>query len=477
MSTDPTDPADTEDVTKVAAPTTTAMTTITTKGLREIAAERGWWMRRESSNPPAAQSKRRMATHLLLDGGRLQIPDVDADAFLNEYALVVARSFAKPPKCPKPACVELRTPVFRMFMDVDARVRSDQGAGDVDWDRLWQDIFDASAAFFVDATRMVICEAPVKMEPTAKKYGIHVVWPEVFVTPSIAMGFRAVLLNALQEHDPLFVNAWEDVLDKCVYAANGLRMPWSIKGRGDTRAYQPTKTVSAKGIEHVAMDSRDSDMLTRVRGWMRELTVRAPGKTTPSALCPGITLRAPELKENRHPNHSELSFPGSTRRHVDEFATELALIDEAIPREFKPQTITSVFVTTHSVMLRSTSQYCRNLGRRHKSNTVYFAVTNKGVTQRCFCRCETTEGRKYGMCKDYESEPFDDVPSAAINAFLHAAKDVDVSAKSQQAVQRLTSDLSMPSTKRKAAASAGLQAVLQKTVFHSGKTGKTKKKF
>jgi hypothetical protein len=68
-------------------------------------------------------------------------------------------------------------------------------------------------------------------------------------------------------------------------------------------------------------------------------------------------------------------------------------------------------------MLSSTSRWCGNLGRQHRSNTVYFVVTRKGVHQRCYCRCDTLEGRKYGLCKDYHSDTWP-VPAAALAALF-----------------------------------------------------------
>jgi hypothetical protein len=52
---------------------------------------------------------------------------------------------------------------------------------------------------------------------------------------------------------------------------------------------------------------------------------------------------------------------------------------------------------------RSTSHFCLNLGRRHRSNNVYFLFTSRGAYQMCFCRCETIEGRKNGLCSDFHS--------------------------------------------------------------------------
>lgn len=68
-------------------------------------------------------------------------------------------------------------------------------------------------------------------------------------------------------------------------------------------------------------------------------------------------------------------------------------------------------------MLRSTSRWCGNIGRAHNSNNVYFQLTRAGVCQRCYCRCDTTEGRRHGLCKDYSSAVWP-VPERVIDAFF-----------------------------------------------------------
>jgi hypothetical protein len=49
------------------------------------------------------------------------------------------------------------------------------------------------------------------------------------------------------------------------------------------------------------------------------------------------------------------------------------------------------------------SNFCLNLNADHKSNTIYFYVTVKGISQKCWCRCQTTEGRRHGLCKEWQS--------------------------------------------------------------------------
>jgi Herpesviridae UL52/UL70 DNA primase len=365
--------------------------------LKDVLQANGWWLKRG-----VGQSTRK-PTHLLLDGGRAHVPDESDGQFLNEYVLVLARNPGDPP-----AVVELRTPVFRMFMDVDAKLRH---GSTCDFRALWEVIFRESARFFAEVPRLVICTAPVKTDGEIDKHGAHLIWPEVWVKDSVAMAFRDALIPALREvfGDDVFANAWEDIVDACVYKANGLRMPWSVKGRGEGRPYVPTLVVTADGATEVPPVTG----VTALRTWVHDLSIRGHGKT-PSALQEHVVVPASP------PRGASRGGGGGTTQPLEEYEHILPLVDAALPPEFKPQRFTGLFRTPNSVMLRSTSHYCRNLGRAHKSNTVFFVVSRQGVSQKCFCRCETTEGRQYGLCGNFESESFP-LPAEAIEALLGAA--------------------------------------------------------
>lgn len=365
--------------------------------MRDVLQTNGWWLKRG-----VGQSIAKKPTHLLLDGGRAHVPEGSEGQFLNEYVLVLARNAASPP-----AVVELRTPVFRMFMDIDAKLPL---GTDCDFQALWAAIYTASADFFAEAPRMVVCTAPVKTDVEIAKHGAHLIWPEVWVRAEVAMAFRDTLIPVLRGAfgDALFANAWEDIVDACVYKANGLRMPWSVKGHGEGRPYTPAWEVTEGGANAVPQVTG----VTALRTWVHDLSIRGHGKT-PSPLQEHVVV--PEA-----PLATSSGSGRGTSQPLEAYAHVLPLVDDALPPEFKPQRFTGLFRTPHSVMLRSTSHFCRNLGRAHRSNTVFFVVHRDGVSQKCFCRCETTEERKFGMCRDYESEAFA-LPKEAIDALLGAA--------------------------------------------------------
>ncbi len=412
--------------------------------MRDVLQANGWWLKRG-----VGQSVTKKATHLLLDGGRAHVPEGSEGQFLNEYVLVLTRNPTSPP-----AVVELRTPVFRMFMDVDAKLPAGTVA---DFDALWKAIYDVSADFFAEVPRMVVCTAPVKTDGDTAKHGAHLIWPEVWVRAEVALAFRDVLVPALRETfgDALFANGWEDIVDACVYKANGLRMPWSVKAHGEGRPYTPACEVTAAGVEAIPTVTG----VTALRTWVHDLSIRGHGKA-PSALQPHIHVAQASPTRRKG---------GGASQPLDAYANVLPLVDAALPPEYKPQKFTGLFRTPHTVMLRSTSHFCRNLGRAHKSNTVYFVVSTDGVRQKCFCRCETTDERKYGMCKDYESELFD-LSKEAIETLLAAA----AAAAPLRGTLVDQNVASLPSEKSKSLNS--LDALLSLGVKSRGKGAKRSKK-
>jgi hypothetical protein len=311
-----------------------------------------------------------------------------------------------------------------MFMDVDAKLPLN---GAFDFPALWSSIFAASKDFFLEAPRMIVCTAPVKTEPDAAKYGAHVIWPAAFVTAETALAFRDKLIPALREEfgDELFVNPWEDVIDACVYRANGLRMPWSVKGPGDNRPYTPTMEISVDGGICIVPDVTG---VSALRKWVHDLSIRAHGKVV-SPLQEGIVVPQAAKKT---------SGGGGRNQSLDAFQHVLPVVEEALPLEYKPQTFTGLFRTPYSVMLRSTSKYCRSVGREHTSSTVFFVIHRHGITQKCFCQKES--------CKDYESAVFD-LNQDVIDIFLGAAAAAGACVASKVSVETVA----LPSQKSKSA--------------------------
>jgi hypothetical protein len=73
-------------------------------------------------------------------------------------------------------------------------------------------------------------------------------------------------------------------------------------------------------------------------------------------------------------------------------------------------------------LARTDSSFCMNKSGEHNHNNIYFLINSKGLYQKCFCRCPTTAGRKYGPCSKYRSSPYAMPPLVRKELFpkLHA---------------------------------------------------------
>lgn len=353
---------------------------------------RGYWVR------PGPQPQ--TATHLLLDGGKLCVPDESHAAFINAYAASLVR-------CPerRPCVVELRTPVFKMFVDLDTRfgsVEEAERARRTGMEDLVRALTGQVCSVTKEAARALVCacNVPKREEAGTWKLGFHVVWPDVLVTPEAALRLLEVFSEQLpppQEYS--LVETWGTILDKSVYKGNGLRMPWSAKGRGDGRFYELAFVL---GDEYRRVGPMGT--VSELRDAVRALSIRTFG------VAPTIDVQSTSQDSQRE------TLP-TTHHHVSAYSDVLDKVAGVLPVQFLGQKFTGIIATEHCFMLRSTARYCINLGRAHRTNNVYFMLTKRGVCQRCYCRCETTEGRKYGMCKDFTSEYWT-VPTDVLRAFF-----------------------------------------------------------
>ena len=98
-------------------------------------------------------------------------------------------------------------------------------------------------------------------------------------------------------------------------------------------------------------------------------------------------------------------------RDSDKWVTISALIKRLNPVYVSVE-ITAIYklkrrVTTYKAFVSGKgSGFCSNYGRDHRSAKVYFEICQRGITQLCWCRCDTEDGRIAGRCRSYKSEPF-----------------------------------------------------------------------
>jgi hypothetical protein len=318
-------------------------------------------------------------THLLLNGGRLYVPDTQHTTFLNEYSNAIARGETQ-------YVVEAKSPIFRLFIDFDFKPIPSQ------------DIMDAAvksacsiAGYYFDvASRAVVLKKTVSSED---KIGVHVTWDSVYVDVKTAMSYRNHLVRKLEDACPDV--DWKDIVDAAVYrvAAGSLRMPWSSKTNAPG-VYVPMSTCDSSGI---LKDVGEITTASQIRDWVRATCIRTPGES-PTKTC---IVTSDDFEEDK---------PTTTTTHanVAEYTTVLEQFQSTLPEAYKDQKFTGMHrVGDTCVVLRSNSKKCGNKGyKEHHTNTVYFVLLKKGYAyQRCYCRKDVV--REGGVtCAEYVGQPW-----------------------------------------------------------------------
>ena len=382
------------------------------------------------------------STHYLLNGGKLNVPVASNDSFLN----LVGDALEKKENV---YVVELKTRVFPMFMDVDLYVHD----GEDNLSSILAFIHSRVCAFFgreVPNNICISCTAEPKQQTKngklCTKYGTHLHWPNVRVSSNEALYVRQLVVQDLTrkfgERD--VVNTWEDVVDKCVFERNGLRLVGSRKAAGctlcrnfrdcckhatfwemcDSCIQDQSRRVKCKkcggrsskagtgyidegrpySVANVYLpDGRnDDDMLHRLLSDPHELvkltSIRCPD-TVPTKKVPLNLLQiSPRVKSIR--KRCRTIPPADLCNHADELA---AFIEESMPHN--PQVdVKNMRFEGDCILVQSFSRYCDNIGMEHRSNRVWFIVRREGVSQRCHCKCDTTEGRKAGRCDRFKGD-------------------------------------------------------------------------
>ena len=160
-------------------------------------------------------------THVLMDGGILQVPWEQLDEFYTEYIHAIRTG-------QKLYIVEQKTEVFKFFVDLDYKSEKALSVEEI------REL--ACLMSQVVSGRCRIARAPPRRVGELIKSGVHFHWPDVFVTKKEALALRTRILLELPE-DP----EWSQRIDASVYGGSGLRMLWSHKKEKgeDTDPYVP----------------------------------------------------------------------------------------------------------------------------------------------------------------------------------------------------------------------------------------------
>lgn len=400
----------------------------------------------------------RPVTHLLLDGGKITVPPNREDEFLLKYAECMHRGSPL-------FLVETKTPIYKYMMDLDFAAAKVTGEDEIE--KVVKVVHATVALYFPTLTdsqrRMVVCRTDnkniTKDGVKLVKTGIHLIWPEILVDSPLALTVRGGVIYRLTEEFGVRenTNPWCDVVDRCVYVGNGLRMVGSRKmsncpkcrnrpkkksscqectrtGKKDEgRVYLPT--VVLQGIDSLP-NQEAYRQLDDIHTLVKQLSIRTTAEAPLAVTLPewselvvgtdedlydtqgkdgrrqGQKRRRKAEKANsdkrtrleedvigKHKNCNILDGLAKTDRRHKAVA---AFIKKTFPN--MPE-VTQVHPTRTGdyYLARSSSQYCMNKADYHNNTNVYFYIDRNGVRQKCFCTCAVN--RAFGPCSKYASDP------------------------------------------------------------------------
>lgn len=349
-------------------------------------------------------------THLLLDGGKVYLPENMEKEFLENYSEELRKKS-------KLYYVETRSKVFKYMIDLD--IGDDHYWTNLEIIDIVKFVNEIINQFYDSKFTVICCTAPPKNKGKLIGTGIHLIWPKLFVTTEIAIMFRNAILEKINNDDPSIKfakrdlniqNSWEDAFDGVIYTRNGYRMVGSDKLNPKTRVpenrlYKPLYAIDGNSLERKEyIDRLNNDPFFLMLETSIRYIPETFRKVYPNGMKPkkipdwaSDNIKNPIKRENVK---ISLDSGGEQyavieyfiRKQIPEYSREKKLI-----RDIRENPDGSLYVS-------SDSKYCMNIGKEHNSCGIYFHITREGVFQKCFCPCDNLRGRKHGYCKDYTSE-------------------------------------------------------------------------
>ena len=335
-------------------------------------------------------------THLCLDGGKLSIPNNLIPNFFELYQKGIKNN-------EKYFLCETPTQVSKMFCDFD--FLEDHEIKIEKLKEIVQILHNTIEEYYGDSFPIILCVSPSKEVTKNKKKliktGVHLIWKELTVTLDQAYDISKLFIDKLNTHDNSY--KWKDIIDEQVYTS-GLRMIDSLKvskkrkkneeGKmevinvEENRAYKPVWIYPEEEIKD---------------NMMNECSIKTYFNEEP--LFPLLDIPHHERKKTKRTNKKNNKV--ETNIHNDNILDRVEqFIRQQTIKEWD-QPLKSLKKQNNFYIAKSDSGFCLNIMREHNSAGIYFYITESGLAQRCFCKCNTIEGRKSGeVCSKFKSKNF-----------------------------------------------------------------------
>lgn len=409
----------------------------------------------------------KLRTHNLMDGGELSIPESEYDNFLKICSECICGN-------EKLYLVEQRShPFYKCFFDFDVflyEIIDDTTKFYLSISKLLvsciNELFEDSVGHFEIFCSVANVKQARKNQKDCHKYGVHFTIPSLIVDKEKMTKIREAVVQKFENNlDKDGPTTWAEDIDRIVYESTGFRMNFSRKGGkckcsqkqrdlcekcegtgkiDEGRPYIPFLTIDNNYSYTLCQKDLEFDFIydnmknTSIRvnsiqkaslvefnkslpSWFEDVTAHSlfhmPDGLITSPYKKLKTSEGLHSVESKLENKINLSLQDT---HYFNIWFESLCNKSQLPKQYKGIDVTDIFSFTNNnvrsnIIARIDSQYCMNIGREHSTNTVYMLVNllTKSAVMKCYCRCETTEGRrsivngKKQMCKDFSSHTID----------------------------------------------------------------------
>jgi hypothetical protein len=370
-------------------------------------------------------------SHLLLNGYKLYIKDENLSIFNKKYAETISQN-------EKLYIVECKKQIFKLFFDLDFLLSKEQ------YDKIKEDIENKSENIFMDIIKIINdviydfyeeyhdCIVTTADDKKVKKIikneenpeninskelikkGFHLHFPNINTNKNMALEIRKTCILKINKYNDFFENSINDILDEHVFASSGLRLTGSRKGHFVTQTKEFVDEGRPYNLLYILRDNEiNEDIFKELNENMLELINKTSIITTDEYITnikhnPNLECDECDDENDNESGNAENFQTGSWKRlKKDDVKYEIIIHYFSIYlKDYNKKDIKRIFYSDNEsiYILCSQSKYCTNIGKNHNSEHIYFKLNKDGICQKCFCRCDTTDGRKHGYCKDYESD-------------------------------------------------------------------------
>lgn len=348
---------------------------------------------------------KKTGTHYLLDGGIWKVPMEKYPEFLRLLSNDLQNG-------EKYYISENRSKVFRFISDLD--FLDDEAYTITQVERVVKKIQEIMVEYYPEN----ICDVLIYGNDNKTvlvdseeyiKSGFHLIWPKIWITAPRAMELRLKFIEHLTESfgERSTANSWGDVVDLAVYTDNGLRMV------GCRKMAQCKQCIGEECKKCSGCGKIDEGRVYSIKSILpnNEEQLKILKKDFRVSLMESSIMNYQNFEESKMikklpiPVQKEKGSTGKSLSSNDDFTVK---IENFIKKHFKAthgniriKKITKVDDTKYFV--DPNSQFCQNVNRSHNSSGIYFQIKPSGVSQRCFCKKDTLDGRSSGPCKEYSS--------------------------------------------------------------------------